>query len=365
MPRICRELAAPLTSPCHIARRTPVRPAILLNGMASRMLIFLLIFAPKLGWAQPNSDAASLVAKAAHFAGTGVSWNTEGYITRKGVDGRRQQEHFRIAYSVTKPFGARLEITDGDNPMLRVCDGASQWTYYPKGNSYIRVLIGQIGPCAYPINAWPPLSLTMRSPRMAGTDKLTIDGQQRECQVIRGGFVGFANDPRRRVLTLCVDATTELILRYQMEEMSPNPGVQTVTFSSIQRDTRLNADLFQFRPPERSSEVAVMNWLDTIAQPSNSAIRADNQTSLPLLASMVPPESLRAAARKPSDCSVLLYTEIDGDGVPRNIRAVPPLGLVPEEKAIEAVKKWRFEPGIRKGRPVAVVTAISVNVCGP
>jgi Gram-negative bacterial TonB protein C-terminal len=37
------------------------------------------------------------------------------------------------------------------------------------------------------------------------------------------------------------------------------------------------------------------------------------------------------------------------------------LGLGPDQKAIEAAEKWKFAPGKKDGKPVAVEAAIEVN----
>src|SRR5260370_6792895 len=245
--------------------------------MPGRELIFLLTVGFGLAWAQPNRGVESLVAQVASFARTGTSWKVEGYTVTSGADGiQHSPEQFRIAYQVSAPFRARFEITSGVNPLLRICDGTSQWTYYPSANKYVRVFLPQIGPCAYPVNAWPPLPVTLRSPMLAGTDRVTIEGRPRECQVVRGTLSKSANDPSRRTLEMCVDPATKMILRYRMEEHAPQPGVQAFKVSSIQLDVKLDADLFQFHPPEGSTQVAVINWLDPIAQPDNGAFRVSN-----------------------------------------------------------------------------------------
>jgi periplasmic protein TonB len=59
--------------------------------------------------------------------------------------------------------------------------------------------------------------------------------------------------------------------------------------------------------------------------------------------------------------TVLLYVEVDEQGLPRNIRVIRPLGLGLDEKAIEAVEKWKFSPGKKDGKPVAVQAQIEVN----
>jgi periplasmic protein TonB len=58
---------------------------------------------------------------------------------------------------------------------------------------------------------------------------------------------------------------------------------------------------------------------------------------------------------------VVLRLVVGSDGNPRDIQVVRTLGLGLDEKAIEAVKKWRFEPAKKDGKPVAVAVNIEVN----
>jgi len=49
------------------------------------------------------------------------------------------------------------------------------------------------------------------------------------------------------------------------------------------------------------------------------------------------------------------------DGRPSNIHVVGSLGMGLDEKAIEAVKNWRFEPAMKDGHPVRVEIAVEVD----
>lgn len=49
------------------------------------------------------------------------------------------------------------------------------------------------------------------------------------------------------------------------------------------------------------------------------------------------------------------------DGRPSNIRVLSSLGMGLDEKAIEAVKNWKFEPAMRDGHPVRVEIAVEVD----
>ena len=59
--------------------------------------------------------------------------------------------------------------------------------------------------------------------------------------------------------------------------------------------------------------------------------------------------------------AILLQVVIDPSGVPQSIQVVRPLGLGLDQKAIEAVQKWRFKPGFKDGQPVPVMANIEVN----
>jgi TonB family protein len=58
---------------------------------------------------------------------------------------------------------------------------------------------------------------------------------------------------------------------------------------------------------------------------------------------------------------VVLSVVVDPSGHPRNIHILRALGLGLDEKAIQAVQKWKFEPGMKDGRPVAVAVNVEVN----
>jgi len=52
---------------------------------------------------------------------------------------------------------------------------------------------------------------------------------------------------------------------------------------------------------------------------------------------------------------------VGADGRPSNIRVLSSLGMGLDEKAIEAVKNWKFEPAMKDGHPVAVQIAVEVD----
>jgi len=84
-------------------------------------------------------------------------------------------------------------------------------------------------------------------------------------------------------------------------------------------------------------------------------------STAPVVLFQVEPEFSEEARKAKLQGVVMLYGEVDINGRLRNIRVTRGLGLGLEEKAVEAVKQWRFRPGTRDGRPVVSAAAIEVN----
>lgn len=72
------------------------------------------------------------------------------------------------------------------------------------------------------------------------------------------------------------------------------------------------------------------------------------------------PEYSEEARKAKFQGTCVLSLIVGPDGKPRDIRVARSLGLGLDEKAIEAVNQWKFDPAQKDGKPVAV--AISVEV---
>lgn len=89
--------------------------------------------------------------------------------------------------------------------------------------------------------------------------------------------------------------------------------------------------------------------------------RAGGGVSAPTLVFKVEPEYSEEARKAKFQGTVVLYVEVNEKGVPQNVRVVRALGLGLDEKAIEAVMKWKFRPGFKNNAPVTVAATIEVN----
>jgi len=81
----------------------------------------------------------------------------------------------------------------------------------------------------------------------------------------------------------------------------------------------------------------------------------------PQLIYKVEPEFSEEARKAKFSGMVLLAIEVDAAGHPRAFRVIQSPGLGLEEKAIDAVKQWRFRPGYQDGKPVVTGATVEVN----
>lgn len=80
----------------------------------------------------------------------------------------------------------------------------------------------------------------------------------------------------------------------------------------------------------------------------------------PLLLYKVEPDYSEEARKARYQGSTGLRIIVDENGAVRHIEVTRPLGLGLDEKAVEAVRRWRFRPGLRDGKPVPVWAAVEV-----
>ena len=73
------------------------------------------------------------------------------------------------------------------------------------------------------------------------------------------------------------------------------------------------------------------------------------------------PEYSEEARKAKFQGTVMLWVIVGPDGHPHNIQVQRSLGMGLDEKAIEAVRTWKFEPARKDGQPVAVQIYVEVN----
>jgi len=83
--------------------------------------------------------------------------------------------------------------------------------------------------------------------------------------------------------------------------------------------------------------------------------------SQPVLLSKTEPEYSEEARKARLMGTVMLHIVVDAQGQAQNITVSHSLGLGLDDRAIEAVKKWKFKPGRVNGKPAAVEAYVEVN----
>jgi protein TonB len=83
--------------------------------------------------------------------------------------------------------------------------------------------------------------------------------------------------------------------------------------------------------------------------------------SSPVVLYQVEPEFSEEARKAKFSGNVLVYLWVDADGKPSHVRVVRPIGMGLDEKAVEAVRQYRFKPAMKDGKPVQVDLFVDVN----
>jgi len=91
------------------------------------------------------------------------------------------------------------------------------------------------------------------------------------------------------------------------------------------------------------------------------AYRVGGGVSEPKVLVSVNPEFSEEARKAKFSGNVLVYFIVDENGTPTHVHVARGVGMGLDEKAVEAVRQYKFKPGMKDGKPVKVELAIEVN----
>lgn len=91
------------------------------------------------------------------------------------------------------------------------------------------------------------------------------------------------------------------------------------------------------------------------------AYRVGGGVSAPKAVYSPDPDYSEEARKAKYQGTVVLWLVVGSDGKPHDIRVQRALGMGLDQKAIEAVREWRFEPAKKDGQPVPVMINVEVN----
>ncbi len=89
--------------------------------------------------------------------------------------------------------------------------------------------------------------------------------------------------------------------------------------------------------------------------------RIGGGVSAPVVLFAPVPEFSEEARKAKVSGNVLVYLQVDELGRPTHIRVLRGIGLGLDQKAIEAVRQYRFKPALEDGKPVPVELQVEVN----
>jgi protein TonB len=90
------------------------------------------------------------------------------------------------------------------------------------------------------------------------------------------------------------------------------------------------------------------------------AAAARRPPSLPVVLFKVEPEFTEEARKARLQGAVMLQIEVTAQGKVANVRVVRGIGFGLDERAVEAVLKWRFRPGMQDGKPVSAPATVEI-----
>jgi TonB family protein len=96
-------------------------------------------------------------------------------------------------------------------------------------------------------------------------------------------------------------------------------------------------------------------------EPEPGTVRIGGNVSAPRVLYAADPEFSEDARRHHIAGNVLVSLVVDENGLPQNVKVLRGVGYGLDEKAVEAVKKYRFRPAMREGVPVKVQLNVEVN----
>ncbi len=81
----------------------------------------------------------------------------------------------------------------------------------------------------------------------------------------------------------------------------------------------------------------------------------------PILLTKVDPEYTDEARQARLQGIVMLHIDVDTRGLPTNIKVVQGLGLGLDQRAVEAVRQWKFHAGTMNGKPAVMSAEVQVT----
>jgi TonB family protein len=191
--------------------------------------------------------------------------------------------------------------------------------------------------------AWILSSVLHREQETACDDAVLHSGF--EPATYAEALLAVAQNPAPNLITGCA-MTTQIDVKSRIMRLLDRSIVRTTSTRTL-----------------RCAAVAFAGLVLAIAIPvlAQEPYHVGGDVSSPSVLQKVDPEYTEAARAAKISGPVVLSMTIGVDGMAHDISVVRGLDSGLDLKAVEAVQKWHFNPGIRKGEPVPVLATVEIN----
>jgi TonB family protein len=156
-----------------------------------------------------------------------------------------------------------------------------------------------------------------------------------------------------------VAQSVEVSLQTCIEEKKDDGGKKTYSLRLLSQPVQKFGSLL-----ESAKEAAL-----TLEEPPSGdfgdvappILRVEHGVSAPVLLSSVDPEFTDAARKAKHQGICVLSIIVDAHGMPQNIKVVRALGMGLDEKAVEAVGRYRFKPAMKDRMPIPVRMNVEID----
>jgi TonB family protein len=139
------------------------------------------------------------------------------------------------------------------------------------------------------------------------------------------------------------------------------PGAEVIAHG---KTNKTGARLLKDSKPKPEGVSDAKKQIPTLAGPGildPGSVYEPRDASEPVVLSKVNPEYTAVARKLRVHGIVALNLVVQPDGTARNFKVIQPVGYGLDEKAIDAVHRWRFQPGAKDGHLVSVWATVDVT----
>ena len=142
-------------------------------------------------------------------------------------------------------------------------------------------------------------------------------------------------------------------------EKKDDTGKKTIWLQLTSQPTQKFKDISN--PPELDLLQLAESSTKGLSSGNHPAYEVGGDVKPPVVVYQPEAEFSDQARRNKYQGRVLIALIVDVKGMPQNVHVVRHLGYGLDEKAVEAVHKYRFKPAMKNGVPVPVMLAVEIN----